>query len=92
MLWNMHLTNIPQTLAEVLPSESRFSFTICKFGIFSQLPKEEETKLKRRLSRCYKHHGKVASSSVGMSLPLEVAGVFQLRMAMAWQRVNKGVT
>lgn len=24
-----------------------------------------------------------------MSLPLEVAGVFQLRMAMAWQRVNK---
>jgi nicotinamidase-related amidase len=24
-----------------------------------------------------------------MSLPLEVAGVFQLRMAMAWQRVDK---
>jgi nicotinamidase-related amidase len=24
-----------------------------------------------------------------LSLPVEVAGVFQLRMAMAWQRVNK---
>jgi len=59
-------------------------------GIFSQL-KERGDKIKAQVIRCYKHHGKQVRVFFcrHMSLPLEVAGVFQLCMAMAWQRVNK---
>jgi nicotinamidase-related amidase len=61
-------------------------------GIMSQLPKERGEKITASIVKVLQ-----AARSAGvrvfffrhMSLPVEVAGVSQLRMAMAWQRVDK---
>ncbi|HAA31259.1 MAG TPA: cysteine hydrolase [Cyanobacteria bacterium UBA8553] len=61
-------------------------------GIMNQLPKERGEKITQNVVKVLQ-----AARAAGirvfffrhMSLPVEIAGVFQLRMAMAWQRVDK---
>lgn len=84
---------IPQTLEEVCDRE-RMALLVydMQVGILDQLPKERGDKITANVVKVLQ-----AAREAGirvfffrhMSLPLEVAGVFQLRMAMAWQRVDK---
>jgi nicotinamidase-related amidase len=61
-------------------------------GIMSQLPKDRGEKITENVVKVLQ-----AARAAGvrvfffrhMSLPVEISGVFQLRMAMAWQRVDK---
>lgn len=84
---------IPQTLEEVCdPQRMGLLVYDMQVGIFSQLPKERGDEIKARVVKVLQ-----AARAAGvriffcrhMSLPVKVAGVFQLRTAMAWQRVNK---
>ncbi len=84
---------IPQTLEEVCnPKRMALLVYDMQVGIFSQLPKERAERIIENVVKVLQ-----AARAAGvrvfffrhMSLPLEVAGVFQLRMAMAWQRVDK---
>ena len=85
--------SIPQTLEEVCDRQ-RMALLVydMQVGIFSQLPKERGDVIIARVVKVLQ-----AARAAGvrvffcrhMSLPVEAAGVFQLRMAMAWQRVNK---
>lgn len=85
--------NIPQTLEEVCdPQRMALLVYDMQVGIFSQLPKEKRDGITAQVVKVLQ-----AARAAGvrvffcrhMSLPVEVAGVFQLRMAMTWQRVNK---
>lgn len=85
--------DIPQTLEEVCnPKRMALLVYDMQVGIFSQLPKERAERIIENVVKVLQ-----AARAAGvrvfffrhMSLPLEVAGVFQLRMAMAWQRVDK---
>lgn len=84
--------NIPRTLEEVCdPKRIALLVYDMQVGVLSQLPKERAEKITANVAEVLQ-----AARSAGvrvffcrhMSLPLEVAGVFQLRMAMAWQRVD----
>lgn len=84
---------IPQTLEEICnPQHLALLVYDMQVGIFSQLPKERGEKITAQVLKVLQ-----AARAAGvrvffcrhLSLPVEVAGVFQLRMAMAWQRVNK---
>jgi nicotinamidase-related amidase len=85
--------DIPQTLEEVC-ERKRMALLIydMQVGIMSQLPKERGEKITANIVKVLQS-AREAGVRVfffrHMSLPLEVAGVFQLRMAMAWQRVDK---
>lgn len=85
--------NIPQTLEEVCdPQRMALLVYDMQVGIFSQLPKQKGDGITAQVVKVLQ-----AARAAGvrvffcrhMSLPVEVAGVFQLRMAMTWQRVNK---
>lgn len=84
--------DIPQTLEEVCdPKRMALLVYDMQVGIFSQLPKEKTDAIKVRVLKVLQA---VRSAGVRvffcrhLSLPVEVAGVFQLRMAMAWQHVD----
>ncbi len=85
--------DIPRTLEEVCdPKRMALVVYDMQVGIMSQLPKERGEKITASIVKVLQ-----AARSAGvrvfffrhMSLPVEVAGVSQLRMAMAWQRVDK---
>lgn len=85
--------SIPQTLEEICnPQRLALLIYDMQVGIFDQLPKERGEKITSQVLKVLQ-----AARAAGvrvfycrhLSLPVEVAGVFQLRMAMAWQRVNK---
>ena len=85
--------DIPQTLEEVChPKRMALLVYDMQVGIMSQLPKERGEKITQNVVKVLQ-----AARAAGirvfffrhMSLPVEVAGVFQLRMAMTWQRVDK---
>jgi nicotinamidase-related amidase len=84
--------DIPRTLEEVCdPKRMALVVYDMQVGIMSQLPKERGEKITASIVKVLQ-----AARSAGvrvfffrhMSLPVEVAGVSQLRMAMAWQRVD----
>lgn len=85
--------NIPQTLEEVCnPKQMALLVYDMQVGILSQLPKERGEAIAAgtvKVLQAAREAGVRVFFSRHLSLPLEVAGVFQLRMAMAWQRVNK---
>ena len=84
--------DIPRTLEEVCdPKRMALLVYDMQVGIMSQLPKERGEKIIAGVATVLQ-----AARAAGvrvfffrhMSLPVEVAGVSQLRMAMAWQRVD----
>jgi nicotinamidase-related amidase len=84
--------NIPRTLEEVCdPQHMALLVYDMQIGIFSQLPKAKGEEIKAQVVKVLQ-----AAREAGvriffcrhLSLPVEAAGVFQLRMAMAWQRVD----
>lgn len=85
--------DIPQTLAEICtPQRTALLVYDMQVGILSQLPKEAGDKITTgviKVIQAARAAGVRVFFSRHLSLPLEVAGIFQLRMAMAWQRVNK---
>lgn len=85
--------DIPQTLAEICaPKRTALLVYDMQVGILSQLPKEKGDKITTsviKVIQAARTAGVRVFFSRHLSLPVEVAGVFQLRMAMAWQRVNK---
>lgn len=85
--------DIPQTLEEVCdPKRMALLVYDMQIGIFSQLSEATGEAIKAQVIKVLQ-----AAREAGvrvffcrhLSLPLEVAGVYQLRTAMAWQRVNK---
>ena len=85
--------DIPQTLEEVCERKQMALLVYdMQVGIMSQLPKERGEKITAdivKVLQAAREAGVRVFFLRHMSLPLEVAGVFQLRMAMAWQRVDK---
>lgn len=85
--------NIPQTLAEVCnPQRMALLVYDMQVGILDQLPKQKGEAITSgvvKVLQAARQAGIRVFFSRHLSLPVEVAGVFQLRMAMAWQRVNK---
>ena len=84
---------IPQNLEEVChPSKMALLVYDLQIGIMSQLPEEKGTQIKKQVLQVLQ-----AARDGGfriffcrhLSLPKSVAGVFQLRQAMAWQRTDK---
>ena len=84
---------IPQNLEEVChPDKMALLVYDLQVGIMSQLPKEKGDRIKKQVLQVLQ-----AARDGGfriffcrhLSLPKSVAGVFQLRQAMAWQRTNK---
>ena len=83
-----------QTLLQEIGDRKRMALLVydMQVGIMNQLPKERGEKITANIVKVLQ-----AAREAGvrvfflrhMSLPLEAAGVFQLRMAMAWQRVDK---
>lgn len=85
--------DIPQTLEEVCdPKRMALLVYDMQIGIFSQLSEATGEAIKAQVIKVLQ-----AAREAGvrvffcrhLSLPLEVAGVYQLRTAMAWQRINK---
>lgn len=85
--------DIPQNLQEVCdPKRMALVVYDMQVGIMSQLPKEKGEAITANVLKVLQ-----AARQAGvrvfffrhLSLPVEIAGVFQLRMAMAWQRVDK---
>lgn len=85
--------SIPQTLEEVCnPEQIALLVYDMQVGIFSQLPQEKGAIIKAQVIKVLQ-----AAREAGvrvffcrhLSLPVEVTGVFQFRMAMTWQRVNQ---
>jgi len=80
--------DIPQTLKEVCDPR-RLAFYDMQIGILKQLKNPEEI-----VGRVAKVLGAARSAGVRvffmrhMSLPKELMGAFQYRMAMAWQRTD----
>ena len=84
---------IPQSLEEVChPDKMALLVYDLQVGIMSQLPEEKGDRIKKQVLQVLQ-----AARDGGfrilfcrhLSLPKSVAGVFQLRQAMAWQRTNK---
>lgn len=85
--------DIPQTLEEVC-DRRRMALLVydMQVGILNQLPKEKGEKITAnvvKVLQAAREAGVRVFFCRHLSLPLEVAGVSQLRMAMTWQRVNK---
>lgn len=85
--------DIPQNLQEVCdPKRMALVVYDMQIGIMSQLPKEKGEAITANVVKVLQ-----AARQAGvrvfffrhLSLPVEIAGVFQLRMAMAWQRVDQ---
>ena len=85
--------DIPRTLEEVCdPKRMALLVYDMQVGIMSQLPKERGEKITASVVKVLQ-----AARAAGvrvfffrhMSLPVEIAGVSQLRMAMLWQRADK---
>lgn len=85
--------SIPQTLEEMChPQRLGLLVYDMQVGIFTQLPPEKGERIKAQVLKVLQ-----AARAGGfrvffcrhLSLPVEVAGVFQLRMAMTWQKVNQ---
>lgn len=85
--------DIPQNLQEVCdPKRMALVVYDMQIGIMSQLPKEKGEAITANVLKVLQ-----AARQAGirvfffrhLSLPVEIAGVFQLRMAMAWQRVDQ---
>jgi nicotinamidase-related amidase len=82
---------IPQTLEEVCdPARTALIVYDMQVGVVSQLP-DGSTVVQRVAEVCRAARGAGARVvyTRHMSLPNEVAGVVQLRTAMAWQRVQR---
>ncbi|HEY9847092.1 MAG TPA: cysteine hydrolase [Candidatus Caenarcaniphilales bacterium] len=84
--------DIPRALEEVCdPKRMALLVYDMQVGILNQLPKERGDKLIAnvvKVLQAAREAGLRTFFCRHMSLPPEVAGVSQLRMAMAWQRVN----
>lgn len=85
--------DIPRTLEEVCnPKRMALIVYDMQVGIFTQLPKERGDQIKTcviEVLQAAREAGIRVFFFRHMSLPVEVAGVSQLRMAMAWQGVDK---
>jgi nicotinamidase-related amidase len=85
--------HIPQTLLEVCqPQRVALLVYDMQIGILNQLPqtrKQDVTAQVLKLLNTARTTGLRIFFSRHLSLPLEVAGVSQLRSAMAWQRVTQ---
>lgn len=84
---------IPQRLEEICHPE-RMALLVydLQFGIMSQLPPEKSDhiiKQTMQVLQAAREGGFRVFFSRHLSLPLEAAGVFQLRQAMMWQKTNK---
>lgn len=81
---------IPQTLAEVCePKRLALVIYDMQVGIVSQIKNGGQiTKQVVRVLEAARRAGVRVFFTRHMSLPKELMGVFQTRMAMAWQRVN----
>ncbi|HKW41594.1 MAG TPA: cysteine hydrolase [Gemmatimonadales bacterium] len=82
---------IPLTLDEVCrPDRTALVVYDMQVGIVSQIPTGQEiTGRVRRVLQAARDEGVRVFFTRHMSLPNEVAGVAQLRTAMAWQRVDR---
>ena len=84
---------IPQNLEEVcLPDRMALLVYDLQVGILSQLPKEKGDRITKRVLKVLqaaREGGFRIFFGRHLSLPKTVAGVFQLRQAMAWQRTDK---
>jgi nicotinamidase-related amidase len=82
--------SIPQTLAEVcVPERLALLIYDMQVGILSQLPSAGDvTRRVGDVLAAAREGGYRVFFCRHMSLPLELAGVAQLRTAMAWQRVS----
>ena len=83
--------NIPRTLEEVCdPMRMALLVYDMQAGIVSQLPDGPEITAKvAEVLRAAREGGFPVFFSRHMSLPKELMGTFQLRQAMAWQRVDR---
>ncbi len=83
--------NVPRTLDEVCdPRRMVLLVYDMQVGIVSQLPDGPEiTARVAEVLRAAREGGFPVFFSRHMSLPKELMGVFQLRQAMTWQRVNR---
>ena len=82
--------DIPQTLDEVIdPRRTALLVYDMQVGVLSQLPNGgETTKAVEQVLQAARAAGLRVFFSRHMSLPVEMSGVYQLRTAMAWQRVS----
>jgi nicotinamidase-related amidase len=82
--------NIPRTLEEVCdPQRIALLVYDMQVGILSQLKKSEEiTKQVLKVLNAARDAGVRVFFSRHLSLPKELMGMFQFRMAMAWQRAD----
>jgi nicotinamidase-related amidase len=82
--------DLPQTLAEVCdPTRMALLVYDMQVGIVSQLPGAAAVTARvARLLEASRHAGLRVFFTRHMSLPRELMGAFQFRMAMAWQRVD----
>ncbi|NJN59193.1 MAG: cysteine hydrolase [Leptolyngbyaceae cyanobacterium SL_5_9] len=83
---------IPQTLSEICQCD-RIALLVydMQIGILSQLPPERTQHITNQVMKVLeaaRAAGVRVFFSRHLSLPVEAAGVFQLRMAMTWQRVT----
>lgn len=85
--------NIPRSLEEVCdPKRMALLVYDMQIGIMSQLPPEKGKAITTgivKVLQSAREAGVRVFFCRHLSLPVEIAGVSQLRMAMAWQRVDK---
>ena len=82
--------DIPRTLGEVCDSQ-RMALLVydMQIGILSQIPNRDQVTARVvRVLEAARHAGIRVFFFRHLSLPKELMGAFQLRTAMAWQRVN----
>lgn len=82
--------DIPQTLSEVCnPNRLALIVYDMQIAVVNQIPKGQEVIARvSRVVRAARDGGVRVFFSRYMTLPKEIAGVAQLRMAMAWQRAT----
>lgn len=81
---------IPETLEEASdPHRAALLVYDMQIGVLRQVPERDRViKTVRRMLEAARHAGVRVFFLRHMSLPKNLAGVFQLRQAMAWQRVS----
>ncbi|MGB3641281.1 MAG: isochorismatase family protein, partial [Rivularia sp. (in: cyanobacteria)] len=84
---------IPQNLSEIChPEKMALLVYDMQIGIMNQLPKEKTERITNNILKVLEAARKGGFRVFfcrHLSLPKEVAGVFQLRQAMTWQGTNK---
>ncbi|MDY6896678.1 MAG: cysteine hydrolase [Cyanobacteriota bacterium] len=84
---------VPQNLSEIChPEKMAVLIYDMQVGIMNQLPKEKTTRITNNILRVLESARKGGFRVFfcrHLSLPKEVAGVFQLRQAMTWQGTDK---